>query len=94
MLQQDQPGDFVLASGRTRAVRQFVELAFRTVGIELEWIGKGVDEVGRDAETGAERVKVDPVYFRPTEVDCLLGDAAKARTSWMGTYNNLRRAGI
>ena len=79
MLQQDTPEDFVLASGRTHAVRHFVELAFRAVGVELEWSGTGVDEVGRDAATGAERVKVDPVYFRPTEVDLLLGDATKAR---------------
>ena len=79
MLQHDTPEDFVLASGRTHAVRHFVELAFRAVGVELEWSGTGVDEVGRDAATGAERVKVDPVYFRPTEVDLLLGDATKAR---------------
>ena len=78
MLQHGTPEDFVLASGRTHAVRQFVELAFRAVGVELEWSGTGVDEVGRDAATGAERVKVDPVYFRPTEVDLLLGDATKA----------------
>ena len=79
MLQQDTPEDFVLASGRTHSVRHFVELAFRAIGVELEWSGTGVNEVGRDAVSGAERVKVDPIYFRPTEVDLLLGDASKAR---------------
>ena len=79
MLQHSEPEDFVLASGRTHTVRLFVELAFAAEGVEIEWEGSGVDEVGRDAKTGVVRVRVDPLYFRPTEVDLLLGDASKAK---------------
>jgi GDPmannose 4,6-dehydratase len=78
MVQQDQPGDFVLATGETHAVREFVELAFAEVGRRIEWKGAGVDEVGVDVASGAIRVRVDPAYFRPTEVDLLIGDASKA----------------
>ncbi len=78
MLQQPSPDDFVIATGRTSTVREFAELAFARAGIELVWKGEGVDEVGVDAATGVERVKIDPAYFRPTEVDLLLGDPAKA----------------
>jgi GDPmannose 4,6-dehydratase len=79
IVQADQPGDYVLATGETRSVRQFVEAAFGFVGRRVAWSGEGVEEVGRDAATGAVLVRIDPHYFRPTEVDLLLGDASKAR---------------
>lgn len=79
MLQQDTPDDYVLATGKSYSVRAFVEHAFAHVSREIVWKGKGVDEVGVDARTGAVLVSVDPRYFRPTEVDELLGDASKAR---------------
>ncbi len=79
MLQQDTPDDYVLATGETRSVREFVEMAFRHTGVDIEWRGKGIDEVGVDSRTGRVLVQVDPRYFRPTEVDMLLGDASKAR---------------
>jgi len=79
MLQQDQPDDYVLATGRTTPVRTFVEWAFEETGVRIEWRGEGVDEKGYDAATGACIVEVDPRYFRPTEVDLLLGDPTKAR---------------
>ena len=80
MLQQDKPDDYVLATGETHSVREFVERAFACVGRTIEWRDKGVDEAGIDAKTGAELVRIDPRYFRPTEVDQLLGDPTKART--------------
>ena len=79
MLQQDQPDDYVLATGETQTVRRFVELAFAEIGRPIAWKGKGVDEKGHDAKTGEILVEIDPRYFRPTEVDFLLGDPAKAR---------------
>ena len=79
MLQQDEPDDYVLATGRTTSVRQFIEMAFGEVGIKLRWEGEGLAEKGYNAETGAEIVEVDPRYFRPSEVDLLIGDASKAR---------------
>ncbi|MER9920581.1 MULTISPECIES: GDP-mannose 4,6-dehydratase [unclassified Mesorhizobium] len=79
MMQQDQPDDYVLATGKTTPVRQFVEWAFEDVGVEIEWRGKGVDEKGHDVASGRCLVQVDPRYFRPTEVDLLLGDATKAK---------------
>jgi GDPmannose 4,6-dehydratase len=78
MQQQPDPDDYVLATGETHSVREFVELAFRQVGREIGWRGQGVKEVGIDTRTGDELIRVDPRYFRPTEVDILLGDAAKA----------------
>ena len=80
MMQQDEPDDYVLATGETTSVRTFVEWAFADVGITLRWEGKGVDEKGYCAETGQCLVEVDPRYFRPTEVDLLIGDPTKART--------------
>jgi GDPmannose 4,6-dehydratase len=80
IMQQDQPGDYVLATGEMHSVREFIELAFAEVGRNIAWLGKGVDEEGRDAKSGEVLVKVDPRYFRPTEVEQLLGDATKART--------------
>lgn len=79
MLQQAQPDDYVLATGKSHSVRSFVERAFAHVGREIVWRGEGVDEMGIDARTGAVLVSIDPRYFRPTEVDELLGDATKAR---------------
>ncbi|MBV8971085.1 MAG: GDP-mannose 4,6-dehydratase [Sphingomonadaceae bacterium] len=72
------PDDWVLATGETTSVRTFVELAFAEIGRTIEWSGGGVDEVGRDARTGDVLVAIDPAYFRPTEVDLLLGDPFKA----------------
>ena len=79
MLQQDEPDDYVLATGRTTSVRRFVELAFAEVGIGIEWRGKGLEEKGHNAETGTELIEIDPRYFRPAEVDLLIGDPSKAR---------------
>lgn len=78
ILQQPEPDDYVLATGETHSVREFVELAFKQVGHTIEWHGNGIDEVGIDTRTGADLVRVDPRYFRPTEVDLLLGDPRKA----------------
>ena len=80
MLQQDQPDDYVIATNETRTVREFVETAFGHVGIKLNWEGTGIDEVGKDAETGKILVKVNKDFFRPAEVDVLLGNPAKAET--------------
>ena len=79
MLQQPEPDDYVLASGRQMSVREFVALAFLEIGIEIEWQGTGAQERGVDKSTRRELVSVDPRYFRPTEVDTLLGDPSKAR---------------
>ncbi|HEY2010113.1 MAG TPA: GDP-mannose 4,6-dehydratase [Rhizomicrobium sp.] len=79
ILQQDKPDDYVLATGETHSVREFIELAFSEVGRKIAWRGRGVDEEGVDDETGDVLVKIDPRYFRPTEVDLLLGDPSKAR---------------
>ncbi len=78
MLQQDTPDDYVIATNETRTVREFVEIAFRTAGIEVEWQGTGIDEVGIDKATGKTVVKVNKKFFRPAEVDVLLGNPAKA----------------
>ena len=79
MLQQDEPDDYVLATGETTSVRTFVEWAFEDVGIRLEWRGEGVEEKGYDVANGHCLVAIDPRYFRPTEVDLLIGDPSKAR---------------
>jgi len=78
IVQQDEPGDFVLATGAAHSVREFVELAFAEVGRAIEWRGDGADETGLDRSSGRVLVRVDPRYFRPTEVDLLIGDASKA----------------
>ena len=78
MLQQDKADDYVVASGETHTVREFVELAFGHVGIEIEWKGQGVDEIGVDKATGKTIVSINPKFFRPAEVEVLLGDPAKA----------------
>jgi len=79
MLQQPEPDDFVIATGRQYSVREFITAAFLEVGIDLEWCGKGLEEHGIDMNTEQVLVQVDPRYFRPTEVDSLLGDPSKAR---------------
>lgn len=79
MLQQEKPEDFVLATGKTHSVREFCERAFSHAGVTLEWLGQGIDERGINAETGDTVIEIDPRYFRPTEVDLLIGDATQAR---------------
>ncbi|MEM9015115.1 MAG: GDP-mannose 4,6-dehydratase [Pseudomonadota bacterium] len=79
IVQHEAPDDWVLATGETHAVREFVELAFAEVGRNIVWSGAGVDEVGSDKKTGEVLVRIDPRYFRPTEVDLLIGDPTKAR---------------
>ncbi len=78
MLQQDKADDYVVATGETRTVREFVELAFGHVGIDVEWKGQGMDEIGVDKATGKTIVTINPKFFRPAEVEVLLGDPAKA----------------
>ena len=78
ILQQEKPEDFVIATGETHSVREFATLAFAEAGINLDWQGSGVNEKGIDTKTGCAVVEVDPRYFRPTEVDLLLGDPSKA----------------
>ena len=80
ILQQDEPDDYVIATGESHSVREFVEKAFQEVGISIEWDGTGVHETGKNAENGNVLVQVDPRYFRPTEVEFLLGDSSKARS--------------
>lgn len=80
MLQQDEPDDYVVSTGETHEVREFVDLAFKAAGMELEWSGEGVDEIAKDKATGKVVVKVNPQFFRPAEVDLLLGDPTKAET--------------
>ena len=79
MLQQDEPDDYVVATGETHSVREFTELAFKEAGINLEWENEGVNEIGRDVNSGKVLVEVDPAFYRPTEVDLLIGDSSKAR---------------
>lgn len=80
MLQQEAPDDFVIATGESHSVREFAEKAFQEAGIKIVWEGSGVHETGKDSETGKNLVEIDPRYFRPTEVDFLLGDPTKARS--------------
>jgi GDPmannose 4,6-dehydratase len=79
ILQQNEPDDYVLATGKAHSVREFVEKAFRYVGRTIVWQGRGVEEKGFDKATGKVLVEIDPRYFRPTEVDALVGNASKAR---------------
>ena len=79
IVQQDEPDDFVLATGEAHSVREFVERAFAVIGRNIEWQGKGIDEKGIDTKSGEVLTQVDPHYFRPTEVDALIGDPTKAR---------------
>jgi GDPmannose 4,6-dehydratase len=79
MMQQDEAEDYVIGTGETHSVREFVELAFAKTGIDIEWSGGGTDEIGTDAKSGRVLVRVDERYFRPTEVDLLLADGSKAK---------------
>ena len=79
ILQHDTPEDFVLATGETHTVRSFIELAFAEIGITIEWKGEGIDEKGIDADSGKTLIEINPRYFRPTEVELLLGDPTKAK---------------
>jgi len=79
IMQHSEPSDFVLATGETHTVREFVDLAFKHIGIELEWRGEGMDEIGINADNGAVLIRIDQQYIRPSEVDLLLGDASKAK---------------
>jgi len=102
MLQQDAPDDYVLATGQTTTVRDFATCAFKEVGTDITWRGEGVDEVGVCDRTGEVVIRVDPRYFRPTEVDLLVGDASKARqklgwaprTSWRELCAEMVRADV
>lgn len=80
MLQQDTPDDYVLATGETHTIREFCEESFRAIGVDLKWEGSGTDELGLDAATGKTLIKINPDFFRPAEVDILLGDPTKAET--------------
>ena len=79
MLQQPVPDDYILATGETHTVREFIQYAFMSVGITVEWQGEGVHEKGLDAKTGEQLVEISPRFYRPAEVDCLIGDSTKAR---------------
>ena len=87
MLQQDQPDDFVIATGKQYSVRQFIEFGAAELDLQIEWQGSGADEVGIDKASGKQIVSVDPRYFRPTEVETLLGDPSKAKNvlGWEAT---------
>jgi len=89
ILQHDKPDDFVLATGRTTSIREFTEKAFLNVGITIEWSGSGINEVGIDKKSGNTLVNVDSSYFRPTEVDLLIGDSSKAKKKlgWEPKYS-------
>ena len=89
ILQNDKPDDFVLATGTTTSIRDFVTMAFKEVNIDIEWQGEGLDEKGINKADGCVIVEIDPLYFRPAEVELLLGDSTKARTQlgWKPTYD-------
>ena len=90
MLQQEQPEDFVIATGRQESVRRFIELTAHYLGWgSMNWDGEGIAEVGRRGDTGAVVVRIDPRYFRPAEVETLLGDPAKLARSWGGHQRQL-----
>ena len=92
MLQQEQPEDFVIATGEMHTVREFCELAFKEAGIDIRWEGQGVNEKGIDTQTNRVLIEVDPKYFRPCEVEQLLGDPTKAKTmlGWNPTKTSFR----
>ena len=89
ILQQDKPEDYVLATGTTTSIRDFVSMTFKELGIDIEWQGEGVNEKGIDKQSGRVLVEVDPRFFRPAEVELLLGDSTKARTKlgWKPNYD-------
>ena len=85
MLQQDQPEDFVISMNETHSVREFIEIAASHLDMKIAWSGQGIDEIGTDIYTGRVVVKINPAFYRPAEVDLLLGDSTKARAAlgWM-----------
>ena len=83
MLQQDKPDDYVLATETTYTVREFIEKSFKYVNYNITWSGEGLNEIGKD-QNDVIRIKIDEKYYRPSEVDCLLGDATKAKNIKMG----------
>lgn len=87
MLQQDEPDDFVLATNETHTIREFIEIAFSLKGFDILWKGEGVNEIGYDKNTERELIFINEKYFRPAEVDLLLGDATKAKEKlgWTAT---------
>lgn len=89
ILQQDKPNDYVLATGVTTSIRDFCKMTFEELGYDIEFVGEGVNEKGIDKTTGKTLIEVDPRYFRPAEVDLLLGDSSKARRElgWEPTYD-------
>ena len=89
MLQHNEPDDFVLATGITTTIREFTELSFAELDIPIEWSGTGINEVGKNAKSGKIIISIDPVYFRPTEVDLLVGDYSKAKEKlgWSPKFN-------
>ena len=89
ILQQDKPDNYVLATGVTTSIRDFCRMTFAELGIDLEFVGEGVNEKGVDKATGKTLIEVDPRYFRPAEVDLLLGDSTKARKElgWLPKYD-------
>jgi GDPmannose 4,6-dehydratase len=89
MMQQETPDDYVLSTGETHTIREFIEKAFSVVGIDIRWEGHGISEKGYDAKTGRLLIQVNPEYFRPAEVDILVGDSTKARTElgWSPTIS-------
>ena len=89
MLQQDDPDDYVLATGEQYSVRTFIEKSFKLKGFDIKWKGKGLDEIGYDNNTGREIIFIDKKYFRPSEVETLLGDASKAKNKlgWELNYS-------
>jgi GDPmannose 4,6-dehydratase len=89
MLQQDKPDDYVLATGESHSVREFIEIAFASLDMPIEWKGNGLDEKGINTETGEVLIEIDPRYFRPSEVETLLGNSAKARKilGWKPKYS-------
>ena len=91
ILQQKTPDDFVLSTNKTHSVREFVEKAFKLKGFNIIWKGSGIDEIGIDLNTGRELINVDSQFFRPAEVELLLGDSSKAHTilKWEPYYDNL-----
>jgi len=80
MLQRETPEDYVISTGVTTSVRDFIELAFKHINVVIAWEGSGADEIGKDSVTGVVRIRINPKFYRPTEVDELLGDSTKART--------------
>ena len=89
ILQSDHPDDFILSTNEMHSVREFIERAFALKGFHIEWKGTGIDEIGYDANTGRELITISDRYFRPAEVDELLGDSTKARTElgWDPKYS-------